>query len=48
MHRETRGRSHLMKEPEEKLDEVLDRQEARASFRLTELGNYLLGVGEDI
>jgi hypothetical protein len=41
-------KAQVMKEFEQRLDEVLDWQEARASFRLTELEDYLLGVGEDI
>jgi hypothetical protein len=44
----TQLKAHLMDEFERRLDEILDWQEARPSFRLTELEEFLLGIGEDI
>lgn len=41
-------KAQVMKEFEKRLDEVLDWQEGRASFRLTELEDYLLDVGEAV
>jgi tRNA(Ile2) C34 agmatinyltransferase TiaS len=41
-------KAEMMKTLEKRLDEALDWQEARATFRLTELEEYLLGVGEEI
>jgi tRNA(Ile2) C34 agmatinyltransferase TiaS len=41
-------KAKLMRVLEKRLDEVLDWQGARPTFRLTELEDYLLGVGEEI
>jgi hypothetical protein len=48
--RKTRGqlKAGLMREFEKRVEEVLDWQEARASFQLTELEDYLIGIGKDI
>jgi hypothetical protein len=41
-------KAEMMKAFEKRLDEALDWQEGRATFRLTELEEYLLGVGEEV
>jgi hypothetical protein len=41
-------KAELLKGLEERLEAVLDWQEGRASFRLTELEDYLLGVGQEV
>lgn len=41
-------KAEMMKAFEERLDEALDWQEGRATFRLTELEDYLLGMGEEV
>lgn len=48
--KKTRGqlKAELMKGFEKRLDEALDWQEGRATFGLTELEDYLLGVGEEV
>ncbi len=48
--KKTRGqvKAEMMKAFEQRLDEALDWQEGRATFRLTELEDYLLGVREEV